>query len=107
MAIFFHSVQDFSHRLRRLFLRNGQRYVRRLLARTKYLLRCGLKIRFFRKKDIRYEFLRVSIDYRKPRALYLHHDAMAFFERVIVSRKSDLIMVDCVCVKRLRLLKAI
>src|ERR1044072_2727133 len=78
-----------------------------MASRAKYFLRGRFKVTLFREEDVGDEGLRISIDYRKPRALNLNHDAVATLEGVIVRRKSDLVLVDSVCRKRFGFLKAL
>src|SRR6266852_9078605 len=54
-----------------------------IFCRPVNLLRGCLIIRFLRFKNIRHELLRIAVVQRKPRALNLHHTAMALLEHVI------------------------
>src|SRR5678816_769926 len=77
-----------------------------MAPRPKYLLRGWLKVGLFREEDVGNEGLWIPIDHREPRALNLDHDAVTTFERVIVRRKSDLVLVDGICCQRFGFLKA-
>src|SRR5258705_4957593 len=77
-----------------------------MLPRTKHSLGCWLKIRLLRQENVGNKFLRISIDHRKPGALNLDHNSMALLKGVIVRRESDLVVINSVCGKRFRLLKA-
>src|SRR5215472_6527725 len=67
------------------------REVRRVPRRAIYPLCRLLEIRFLGQKDIRHKALRIPIDHWKPRALHLHHDAVAFQKSMIVRRETDLV----------------
>jgi len=62
-----------------------------MLSIAIYALRGLAKIRSFRIEDVGHERLRFAINNGKPRALYLHHDPMAFQERVIVGMQVNFV----------------
>src|SRR5258708_1211832 len=58
-------------------------YAGRILLRAVDGLRGFLVVGFLGFENIGHEFLRVAVVQREPSALYLHHDAVAFFEDVV------------------------
>src|SRR6185369_14989742 len=76
-------------------------------SRSKYLLRGGLEVGLFCLEDVRDKTLRIAIDHRKPRALHLDHDPVPTLERVVIRRKSDLVVLNRVCDQRFRLLETL
>src|SRR5687768_6048210 len=76
-------------------------------ARTKDFLDGWLKVRLLRQEYVGDKCLRVAIDHWKPGALHLDHDAVSFFESMIVGGKRDLVMINCVGRERFRLFEAL
>src|SRR5688572_4625229 len=62
-----------------------------MLCRSMYPLGSRLKIGRFRKENILYKFLRVTIVKRKPRALYLNDYPVPLLERVVVPAHVDFV----------------
>src|SRR5690242_1982 len=72
-----------------------------------YSLRHLHEISGFRLVDARYKLLWISIDDRKPRALYLHHDPVSLEKHVIVASQWNFVLGNAVRNDCLRLFKTI
>lgn len=90
-----------------LIFHDRKRNVRRILFRTIDLVSSDLKIFRLRIENIWNKRLRISINYRKPGALDLNHDAMIFQKAVILSMQTICIFLHFIRLNRFRLFKTI
>src|SRR5688500_7947533 len=94
--------------LLRLTLTNQrQHYVQGEPLRPVHSLRSFLIVRSSRVENVLNPLLRIPVVQREPRALHLHHNAMALQKCMIVGMQADPVGRDLVHYDRLRTLKAL